>query len=280
RVGGVILPEGAISGIARCFKIAAKSLARLVPSIRSLFGCSHRRSDGARSDNAEERFLDRIVDAQAPEGDATRFAVIHPSARATVTRNMMLCATIAQHQFASAAAATDQTGEQGVAMFGRAVMPALWNVARDHCADRFESLPAHIAIVGSGLQREPVGARLAADPHTGALGAVSRRHGCSTIGIGAAVDGVLDHPVESGVIGPSPSRLAVPLLHRKVEVLLMEPKQRLSGAAEFLDFVEDQRDCRLHAPILILLVLVAGLHEAHRSRYDEFAAPGLRVTGG
>jgi len=36
-------------------------------------------------------------------------------------------------------------------MFGRAVMPARWNVARDHCADRFEPFPAHIAIVGPGF---------------------------------------------------------------------------------------------------------------------------------
>ena len=280
RVSGVILPEGAISGVARGFKIAAKSLARLIPSISSLFGCSHRRGDGAGSDNAEERSLDRIVDAQAPEGDATRFAVIQPSARATVTRDMMLGATIAQRQFASAAAATDQTGEQGVAMFGRAVMLARWNVARDHCADRFEPLPAHIAIVGPGLQREPVGARLAADPHTGALGAVSRRHGCSTIGIGAAVDRVLDHPVESGVTRTPPARLAVRMLHRKIEVLLMEPEQRLSRASKLLDLVEDQRDRRLHAPVWILLVAVAGLYEADRRRHDEFAAPGLRVTGG
>lgn len=81
------------------------------------------------------------------------------------------------------------------------------------------------------------------------------------LSIGASVDRILDHPVEGGVIRPSPGCLAIPLLHGKLKVLLIKPKQRLSRAAELLDFVEDQRDCRLHAPIGILLVSVAGLHE-------------------
>ena len=169
-IGGVILPESAVGGIARRFEIAAKSLAHLIPPLGRLLGCSHRRGDRAGSDDAEQRFLDRIVDAQASERNATRLAVIHPAARATVTRDMMLSATIAQRQLAPAAAATDQTGEQGVAMFGRAVMPTCRNVAGDHRADRFEPLPAHIAVMGAGLQRKPVGARLAADLHADAIG--------------------------------------------------------------------------------------------------------------
>ena len=34
----------------------------------------------------------------------------------------------------------------------------------------------------------------------------------------------------------------------------MEPKQRLSGASQFFDLVEDERDRFLHAPIRVLLV--------------------------
>ena len=172
-VGGVILPEGAVSGVSRRFKIAVKGLARLVPSLSCLLGRSHRCSDCAGSDNAEERFLDRVVDAQAAECDATRFAIVRPAAHAAVARDMMLGAGIAQRQLASTAAATDQTREQGVAMLGRAMMSTRRNIAGDHRADRFEPLPAHIAIVGPRLQREPVGARLAADLHTDALGRVS-----------------------------------------------------------------------------------------------------------
>lgn len=47
-------------------------------------------------------------------------------------------------------------------------------------------------------------------------------------------DGGAAHPellpcfLEPRVVCPLKSRLAVPLLHRKVEVLLMEPEQRLS----------------------------------------------------
>jgi hypothetical protein len=161
----------------------------------------------------------------------------------------MPSAAIAERQLGSAAPAADQAGEQGVAMLGRTMMPASRDVAGDHRADRFEPLPAHIALVGAGLQRKPVGARLAADLHTDALGSVSCRRGRSTIDIGAAVDRVLDHSVESGVTRTPPGRITVRLLRWQVEVMLMEPEQRLSRASKFLDPVEDQRDRGLHAPI-------------------------------
>jgi hypothetical protein len=51
--------------------------------------------------------------------------------------------------------APDQTGQQRVTMLGRAVMPTGGNVAADHGADRLEPLPAHIPVVGVGLQRQP-----------------------------------------------------------------------------------------------------------------------------
>src|SRR5258708_23592289 len=67
-------------------------------------------------------------------------------------------------------------------MLGRAVMPTGGNVAADHCADRLEPLPAHVPVVGVGLQRQPFVPPLAADLHAHALGAVSRRHSRLTIG--------------------------------------------------------------------------------------------------
>lgn len=192
----------------------------------------------------------------------------------------MLHAAIAQRQFAPAAAATDQAGEQGVAMFGRAVMSAGWNIAGDHRADRFEPLPAHIAVVGAGLQREPVGARFAADLHTGAPGAVSHRHSRSTIGIGAAVDRVLDHPVESGVIGPSPGRLAVPCFTGRSRFRSWNQSNACRALPSSSILLKTSTIAACTRRSRILLISVVGLHEADRSRYDEFAAPGLRITGG
>ena len=40
-IGGVILSESAVSGIAYCFKVAAESLARLISSVACLLGGSH-----------------------------------------------------------------------------------------------------------------------------------------------------------------------------------------------------------------------------------------------
>ncbi len=60
--------------------------------------------------------------------------------------------------------------------------------------------------------------------------------------------------------------------------MLVEPEQSLPGAAEFQDFIEDQADGLLHAAVRVLLIAIAGLHEAHRRADDEFAATGVPVA--
>src|SRR3984957_12466454 len=78
----------------------------------------------------------------------------------------------------------------------------------------------------------------------------------------------------------SPGGLAVLALHRQIEIPLEEPEKSLSRAAELQDFVEHQADGLLHAAVWVLLIVIARLDEAHGSADDEFAAPGLLITGG
>src|SRR5271169_3691782 len=158
-------------------------------------------------------------------------------------------------------------------------MTAGGDVAAHHLADRLGLLPADIALMGVRHQRQPIAARLAANLHANASSIVGRRDGRLTIGIGAAVDGVLDHPVDGGVVRAPPSCLAILALHRQIEIMLVEPEQSLPGAAEFQDFIEDHADGLLHAAVRVLLVAIAGLHEAHRGADDELAATRLLVSG-
>ena len=104
---------------------------------------------------------DRVVHAQAAEGDAGRAAMVHPGAAAAVARDAVLGSDVAKRQLAAAAPAAGQAGEQRLAMLGRAVMPAGRKIACHHRADRFEPFPAHIAVMGAGLQGEPFVPRLA-----------------------------------------------------------------------------------------------------------------------
>ena len=187
-----------------------------------------------------------------------RGAIVHPGPAAAVARDAVLGACVLQRQLTPAAVAADQPGEECVAMLGRAVMPAGGNVAADHFADRLRPLPAYVSFVRIRHQRQPISPRLATDLHADAIGAVSRCSGSLTIGIGPAVDRVLDHPVDGGVVGTPPGRGPVVLLHRQIEIVLMEPAQRLPRAAKLLHLVEDQRDRLLHTPIWILLIAVAG----------------------
>jgi hypothetical protein len=109
---------------------------------------------------------------------------------------MVLHACVPDRELAATALASDQTGQQRVSMLGSAVMSTSGNVAADHGADRLEPLPAHIAVVGIGLQRQPFVPPLAADLPAHARGGVSCRHSRLTIGIGTAVDRVLNDPVD------------------------------------------------------------------------------------
>src|SRR5262245_24909997 len=71
-----------------------------------------------------------------------------------------------------------------------------------------------------------------------------------------------------------------PTSSRQIEIVLMEPAQRLPRAAKLLHLVEDQRDRLLHTPVWILLIAVARLHEAHRRADDKLPAARLLVAGG
>src|SRR5215831_17072978 len=157
-------------------------------------------------------------------------------------------------------------------MLGRAMMAAGWYVAADHLANRLGLFPTDIAFMGVRHERQPIGTCLPARLHAG--DPVACRHGRLTISIGAAVDGVLDHPMDGGVVRSPPKRGAV----RKVEIMLVKPEQSLACAAEFQHLVEDQRDGLLHAAIGILLVVVAGLDEAHWRADDELATTRLLVA--
>src|SRR5260221_12136428 len=114
--------------------------------------------------------MNYIFYKQSSEGDAERAAIIHPGAAAAVARDMVLHACVPDGELAATALAPDQAGQQRVSMLGRAVMSTSGNVAADHCADRLEPLPAHIPVVGIGLQRQPFVPPLAADLHAYALG--------------------------------------------------------------------------------------------------------------
>src|SRR6266700_3851763 len=251
-ISSVILPEGTVGGIARRFEITAESISHLIPSFTGLFGRSHRSSDSTGPDNTENGPFDRVVDAQSSKRDATCFGRVQPAAPATVTWDMMLRAGIAERQLTSAATTANQSSEQSLTMLGRAMMRARRGIIiRDHRADRFEPLPADIAFVSARLEGKPVGARLTTNLHAWTLFEISHRRGRFTIRICAAVHGVLDHPVDSSVARSPPNRGAIALLRRQFEALIVEPEQCLSNASEFLDLVEDQRDCRLHASIRI-----------------------------
>ncbi len=130
----------------------------------------------------------------------------------------------------------------------------------------------------AGPQRQPLAARLAAAAGASARTIVAHRRAGPAIGVGAAVSRVGHHPVDAAVAGPTPDDGAAAPPRRQLEVVLVEPQQRLAGAAELRHLVEHQPDRLLHAPVRVLLQPVAGLDEADRGGDHQLAPPRLGVA--
>src|SRR4029077_10372677 len=106
-IGGIVLPESPVGGIARRFEVATESIAHLIAPFPGSLGRSGCSGDSARTDDAKQCFLDGIIDAQSAEGDAVRAAIVHPGAATAVARDMMLHAGVPDCELAAAALAPD-----------------------------------------------------------------------------------------------------------------------------------------------------------------------------
>src|SRR6185312_7985711 len=115
-IGSIVLPEGAVDGIARRFEVAPEGLAHLIPPLARLLlgGCGG--VDRAGTDYSQQRILDGVVNTQTAKGDAVRSAIVNPSPVAAVARDAVLGARVLQRQLVPTAVAADQPGEEGVAM--------------------------------------------------------------------------------------------------------------------------------------------------------------------
>jgi hypothetical protein len=66
-IGRIVLPEGAIGGVARRFEIAAEGLAHLIPPLARLLLGSCGGGDRAGTDHSQQRILDGVVNTQPPK---------------------------------------------------------------------------------------------------------------------------------------------------------------------------------------------------------------------
>src|ERR1700738_4127344 len=263
RIDGVVLAECPIGAVARRLEVAHHRITNLIAAAgRLCFGLDGR-SYRSRFDNPQKSFLDGVVDPQSSESDAAWLALV------------------ADRQLASTTPAADKAGDQSVAVLRRSVMSAREHVVAHHLADRLRPLPADVTLMDAWDQRQPFGSRLTTAPGSdhACCCIISCRDTTLTIGVGAAVGRVLDHPVGGRIVRPAPDHVAIIALGGQVQPMLDEPEQGLPDTAEFGDLVEDENDGFLDTAIGILLEPVADLHEADRGSDDEFAAPGLLIAG-
>ena len=166
-VGGIILAEGSLGVVARRLEIARQRLARIVAPCRYQGLGRLRGVNGSRLNDRKQRCLDHVVDTQAAEGDAGRLAIIQPTAVADVARDVVLRAGVLDGELAAAAAAAQQPRQQRGPVLGRAMAVGGRNVVAHHLPDRLRALPLDVAFMGSGLQCQPLRARLASGSRLG-----------------------------------------------------------------------------------------------------------------
>src|SRR6516162_3880129 len=111
-IGRIVLPEGAIGGVARRLEIVAKGLAHLIPPLARLLLGSCGGCDRAGTDHSQQRILDGVVNTQSAEGDAVRRTIVHPGSAAAVARDAVLGACVLQRQLVPTAVTADQPGEE------------------------------------------------------------------------------------------------------------------------------------------------------------------------
>src|SRR5882724_11290345 len=280
RIDGVVLAECPIGAVARRLEVAHQRITNLIAAAgRLCFGLDGR-SYRSRFDNPQKSFLDGVIDTQSSECDAAWLAIVERTPPTGIARNVMLGAGVADRQLASTTPAADKAGEQSVAVLRRSVMSACGHVAAHHLADRLRPLPADVTLMDARDQRQPFGPRLTTAPGSdhACCCIISCRDTTLAIGVGAAVDRVVDHPMDGRIARPAPDHVAIRALGQ-VQPMLDEPEQGLPDTAEFGDLAEDEDDGFLDTAIGILLEPVADLHEADRGSDDEFAAPGLLIAG-
>jgi hypothetical protein len=146
----------------------------------------------------------------------------------------MLGTGISKSQLAPAAPAPDHASQQSIAVFGDTMMTASGKVVVDHRPDRLGLLPTDVALMAIWHQCQPIIACFAAHLCIGTVDSIAYRNRSLTIGISAAVDGILDHPVNGGVVQTPPSHIPIVLLYWKFEIMLEKPEQRLASTAKFL----------------------------------------------
>src|ERR1700733_8818642 len=266
RINGVVLPECPIGAVARRLEVAHQRLTNLIAAAGGGGFGPAGRSYRSRFDNPQKSFRDGVVDTQSSECDAAWLAMVERTPPTGIARNIMPGARVADRQLASATPAADKAGEQSVAVLRRSVMSACGHVIAHHLADRLRPLPADVTLMDVWDQRQPFGSRLTTAPWSDHVccGIISCRDTTLTIGVGAAVDRVLDHPVDGRIVRPAPDHVAIIALGGQVQPMLDEPEQGLPDTAEFGHLVEDEDDGFLDAAIGILLEPVAGLHIAGR----------------
>jgi len=132
----------------------------------------------------------------------------------------MVVPCVTNRQLPGAPFAAEKAGKQCVAVLRRSMMAARGYTVADHLADLLRQFPTDIAFVRIREQGKPFITRLAANSRSAT---VSWHRTTLTISTSAAVDRVLDHPVNGRIVWFTPEDIPIGTPDRQVQPMFEEP---------------------------------------------------------
>jgi hypothetical protein len=158
------------------------------------------------------------------------------------------------------------------------------SVVVEHSLGPLEVVPIDVPLVVVGNQHHPFLDGLARPDLLENPVADAGAHFGTAVAVAAGVRRLGQEAHDRAIGWSLPPHLELPrdapTLRRHVQTLLQQPHQRLTGAAQFEEFLEDQADGPLHPCVGIFLEpLVGRLEEAHGSFDDQLSSLRLGHAG-
>src|SRR5205807_3406337 len=219
RIRGIVLLLGTLRRIARRFQVSSPGVQDVVLLTSFFFACQDRRFHSCGLHHAQHLFGDDFVYRHSTECDTTRLPTVQPASMTYITEYIMVVASVQHGELTTTPQATQQTRQQGGTALHGARWPAPANIFRDRLLNLLIVFPTHVALMGVRKQGQPLLPWFASSAAVRLAVFIAQCVFCFSVGIGTAINRVGQNSVDRCVGRPYPIGLALPAVHRKLQIV-------------------------------------------------------------
>src|SRR5437870_4630969 len=187
RIRRVVLSLRTLCAITRSFQVTLERFKDFILFVGFFFAGQNSRLHGCGLHDTEYLLRHCVVGRHSSECDAPRCSIIHPSPITSIADDIMMIASVLDHEFATTTPATQQTSQQCRSGLNRTRLTRTAVVLLNHRTYLFKLFPTHVTFMIIRNQGKPLGPRLF--PMTVARLAVGVVHRCfsSSVHVSPAV---------------------------------------------------------------------------------------------